>query len=49
MAEESGIDFQQEQDMFLFSTALRPPLRLTKPLIQWVRALFPPGVKQPGH
>jgi hypothetical protein len=35
--------------IFLFSTASRPALRPTQPLIQWVLEALSPGVKRPGR
>jgi hypothetical protein len=39
-------DFRQRQETFLYSTATRPNLEPTKPIIQWVKGVFSPGVKQ---
>jgi hypothetical protein len=44
-----GLDSRQGKQIFLFSTASRPPAGPTQPLIQWApRAVFP-GVKWLGR
>jgi hypothetical protein len=40
-AEESGFDYRQEKEAFLFSTASTPALGATQPLFNGYRGLFP--------
>jgi hypothetical protein len=42
-----GFDSQQRQELFLHSTASRPALEPTQPLIQWVLGTLFSGGKQP--
>jgi hypothetical protein len=44
-----GIDSQQVQEIFIFSTAFRLSKGPTQPPIQRVPGAVSPGVKRPGH
>jgi hypothetical protein len=45
--DERGFDSRQELGIFLFTTASRPALESTQPLIQWVAGVISLGVKRP--
>jgi hypothetical protein len=44
-----GFDSRQELGIFLFTTVSRTALGPTQPLILWVPAALPLGVKRPGR
>jgi hypothetical protein len=48
-AGRSGFDSRQGQEIFLFSTASRPPLGPTQPPIKWVPSSISPGLKRVGR
>jgi hypothetical protein len=37
------------KEIFLFSTASRPPLKTIQPPIQWIAGALPLGIEQPGR
>jgi len=39
---------QKKQQFFLFTTAWRPTLRSTQPLIRWIPGALSPGIKLMG-
>jgi hypothetical protein len=48
-AGRSGFDSWKGYEIFLYSTASRPPLGPTQPPVQWVPRALSLGVKRPEH